>query len=130
MPGPTAELTRPLKFEYVVRIIDREGPGPIRDAGLLDSALARPLTTIMGRDAYPELATKAAALLHSVCLNHALVDGNKRLAAIATLVFVEINGARCDLTNDELFHLVMAVALGELRDVEDIAARLRLRPRP
>ncbi|HEX7590289.1 MAG TPA: type II toxin-antitoxin system death-on-curing family toxin [Demequinaceae bacterium] len=130
MPDPTAEPTRPLKFEYVVRIIDREGIGPIRDAGLLDSALARPLTTIMGSDAYPDLATKAAALLHSVCLNHALVDGNKRLAAIATLIFVEINGARCDLTNDELFDLTMAVASGELRDVDAIAARLRLRPRP
>jgi death-on-curing protein len=124
------EPIRPLRFEYVVRIIDAEGLGPVRDAGLLDSALARPLTTIMGSDAYPDLATKAAALLHSVCLNHALVDGNKRLAAIVTLVFVEINGSRCELTNDELFDLVMAVASGELRDVEAIAARLTLRPRP
>jgi death-on-curing protein len=52
---------------------------PIRDVGLLGSAAARPRTTVFGADAYPDLWTKAAALLDSIVNNHALVDGNKRL---------------------------------------------------
>ena len=64
----------------------------VRDYGLLESALARPQTTVFGADAYPDLPTKAAALLHSLARNHALVDGNKRLAWLATYVFLDING--------------------------------------
>ncbi len=122
-------MTRYLSFEIAVRIIDAEGIGPIRDRGLLQSALERPATTVFGSDAYPPLEEKAAALLHSVCGNHALMDGNKRLAAILMLVFVDVNGSRAALTNDELFDLTMAVADGTLDDVGEIAPRLRLESR-
>ena len=54
-------------------------PAPIRDVGLLGAAAARPGTSAFGEDAYPDLWTKAAALLHSIVKNHPLVDGNKRL---------------------------------------------------
>lgn len=54
-------------------------PPPIRDIGLLGSAVARPQTTVFGQDAYPDLWSKAAALLQSIVNNHALIDGNKRL---------------------------------------------------
>ena len=54
-------------------------PPPIRDIGLLGSAVARPQTTAFGEEAYPDIWTKAAALLHSIVSNHALVDGNKRM---------------------------------------------------
>ncbi|HEX8805227.1 MAG TPA: Fic family protein, partial [Acidimicrobiales bacterium] len=50
-------------------------PLPVRDVGLLGSAAARPQTTVFGKDAYPDLWTKAAALLQSIVKNHALVDG-------------------------------------------------------
>ena len=60
---------------------------PIRDMGLLESALARPQTTVFGQDAYPSLWDKAAALLHSIVLGHPLVDGNKRLGWLATTTF-------------------------------------------
>ena len=106
-------------------IIDREGIGPVRDLGLLQSALARPHTTLMGADAYPSIELKAAALMHSTCLNHALLDGNKRLAAVLALVLLDINGAQSTMTNDELFEVTMAVASGELRDVEEIASRFK-----
>lgn len=115
---------RGLPLPVVLAIIEREGIGPVRDLGLLQSALARPHTTLMGADAYPGVALKAASLMHSVCLNHALVDGNKRLAALLPLIFLDINGVESTITNDELFNLVVAVAGGELRDVEDIATRL------
>ena len=122
------EGARGIPLSVVLAIIEREGIGPVRDLGLLQSALERPHTTLMGPDAYPGHALKAAALMHSVCLNHALVDGNKRLAAILTLVFLEINGASYDVSNDELFDLTMAVASGSMRDVADIAAGLRVTP--
>ena len=96
----------------------------VRDAGLLESALARPRSTAFGADAYPSIHGKAAALLHSVARNHALVDGNKRLALAATIAFYGLNGFRLTLSNDEAYELVMAVAAGQLDDVDVIAARL------
>ena len=97
----------------------------VRDVGLLASALARPQTTVFGADAYPDLHTKAAALLHSLARNHALVDGNKRLAWLATYVFMDINGYPPRTSNDEVVALVLAVAAGELNEVPAIAERLR-----
>ena len=64
--------------------------------------------------------------MHSMCLNHALVDGNKMLAAVLALVSLDINGAQSGMTNDELFELTMAVASGELRDAEEVAPRLKV----
>lgn len=109
-------------------VIGRDAVGGevvVRDYGLLESALARPQTTVFGADAYPDLHTKAAALLHSLARNHALVDGNKRLAWLATYVFLDINGHRVTATNDEVIEFVLAVAAGELDDVAAIAVRLR-----
>jgi death-on-curing protein len=120
------EGARGIPLTVALAIVEQEQMGPVRDLGLLQSALERPHTTLMGRDAYPGVALKAAALLHSLCLNHALVDGNKRLAAILALVFLEINGAAYELSNDELFELTMAVASGALRDVDVIADGLHV----
>jgi death on curing protein len=122
-------MTRYLELEDLLRLCDDIGVGPVRDLGLLGAALARPQTTVMGADAYPTLEAKAAALLHSLVCNHALVDGNKRIAWHATVVFVGFNGFRLTMTQTQAINLVMAVASGELRDVEDIAARLSTKPR-
>ena len=92
----------------------------VRDIGLLASAAGRPQTTVFGEDAYPTLAEKAAALMHSVARNHALVDGNKRLAWSATRVFCLLNGRDIAFSVDEAEALVLAVARGEA-DVPDIA---------
>lgn len=110
-------------------MVDVSGLGTVRDVGLLESAVARPQTTVMGELAYPTLELMAAALLHSVVKNHALHDGNKRLGWLMTVVFVGMNGHRIGLTSDEAFTLTWSVADGTLRDVEDIAARLRVVPR-
>ena len=112
-----------LDLEDLLQLIDDLGAGPVRDVGLLESAVARPRTNLFGEDAYPTLTTKAAALLHSICRNHALVDGNKRLAWLAATVFLDINGAAVTPSQDEAFELVMAVAEGTL-DVPEIAERL------
>lgn len=100
-------------------------PAPIRDIGLLGSAVARPQTTAFGEDAYLDIWAKAAALLQSVVQNHALVDGNKRLGWLATAVFLEINGVEISRAgNDDVFDLVIDVAAGQ-PTVEVIAERLR-----
>lgn len=104
----------------------------VRDHGLLESALARPQATVFGADAYPSLDAKAAALLHSLTTNHALIDGNKRLALAATIAFYGVNGQRLTLTNDEAYELIMSVAAGKLDSADDIAAILAAasEPRP
>lgn len=114
-----------LTLDELLRVADRAITGEVlvRDHGLLESALARPRTTVGGRDAYPSFEEKAAALLHSLARNHALVDGNKRLALAGTIVFLGVNGRRLRATNDEAYDLVMAVAAG-LDDVADITGRL------
>ncbi|MGK2947178.1 MAG: type II toxin-antitoxin system death-on-curing family toxin [Acidimicrobiales bacterium] len=100
-------------------------PPPIRDLGLLGSAAARPQATAFGDDAYPDLWTKAAALLHSIVKNHALVDGNKRLGWLATAVFLEINGIEVThISNDDVYDLVISVTTGR-QDVAEIAAELQ-----
>lgn len=100
-------------------------PPPVRDLGLLGAAAARPAATAFGADAYPDLWTKAAALLDSVVNNHALVDGNKRLGWLATAVFLEINGVDVTVaTNDSVYRLVIDVATHRF-DVADLAIRLR-----
>ena len=106
------------------------GEPQVRDYGLLDSAAARPQATTFGSDAYPDLDAKAAALLHSLARNHALVDGNKRLALAAVIAFYGINGRRLTLTNVQAYDLVIDVAAGHLDSVDDIAARLRTATEP
>lgn len=114
-------LTLPELLHIAGRVLGPEFA--VRDYGLLESALARPQTAVFGDDAYPRLADKAAALVHSVARNHGLVDGNKRLALAATLGFLGVNGYRLTLTNDEASDLVIAVAAGELEEVSAISAR-------
>ena len=99
-------------------------PPPIRDMGLLGAAAARPRTTVFGDDAYGDLWTKAAAFLHSIVKNHALVDGNKRLGWLACAVFLDINGVDPTVaSNDDVVDVVMAVASGSM-ELEEIARRL------
>ena len=114
-----------LTLEDILGLVNTLGAGPVRDLGLLDSACHRPQAGFFGQEAYPTLSGKAAALMHSLACNHALVDGNKRLALLATVVFLRINGHRLDLTDDEAFDLTMSVAAGQL-DAEGIEKRLRL----
>lgn len=101
------------------------GEPKVRDHGLLAAAAARSQATAFGTDAYPDLDTKAAALLHSLARNHALLDGNKRLALAAVLAFYGVNGRRLTLSNDDAYELIVSVAAGHLDSVDDIAAGLR-----
>jgi death-on-curing protein len=100
-------------------------PPPIRDLGLFGAATARPQTTLFGEDAYPDVWTKAAALLQSIVKNHPLVDGNKRLGWLATAVFLELNGVSAmRATNDDVYDLIVGVAAGQ-DSIDQIAIALR-----
>lgn len=96
----------------------------LRDVGLLEAAVARPAASVGGRDAYPTLVEKAAALVHSVVRNHALVDGNKRLGLMLLIVFLGVNGRRLSASNDQAHDFIVLIADGRLDAVGDIAEAL------
>ncbi|HVT69832.1 MAG TPA: Fic family protein [Trebonia sp.] len=121
----SAPGTEYLSLEDLLGLVNALGAGPVRDVGLLDSACRRPQASLLGQEAYPTLAGKAAALMHSLARDPALVDGNKRLALLAAVVFLRINGHILGLTDDVAFDLTMSVGAGEL-DAEGICKRLRL----
>ena len=99
----------------------------VRDYGLLESALARPQTTVFGEDAYPDLHQKAAGLLHSLVRNHALVDGNRRLGWVALRLFYVLNDLDLRAEHDDAFEFVRRIAAGELHDLDDMASWLQPR---
>jgi death-on-curing protein len=116
-------LTAPELIHIANRVLD--GDVTVRDYGLLESATARPRATMFGTDAYETVEEKAAALLHSLVRNHALIDGNRRLAFSATIAFLGVNGRRMTLSNDQAYELVIEVATGKLDEVASIADRIR-----
>jgi death on curing protein len=118
-----------LTLEDLLDLVRALDVGPVRDLGMLDSACHRPRSTFFGQDTYPSISAKAAALMHSLARNHALADGNKRLALLATVVFLRLNGYYLDMTDDEAFDLTMTVAAGHL-DATAVGKRLRLSRAP
>ena len=117
-----------LSLDDAMRAIALMKIGPVRDIGLLDSALNRPRASAFGEDAYPTLGLKAAALLHSLTKNHCLVDGNKRIAWFLTAIFCDFNDHEFDLSDDDAFQLVWDIAAGDL-SLLDIETRLNIQPR-
>jgi len=112
-----------LELDDLLALVRALRTGPVRDVGLLSSAAARPKATAFGEGAYSTVPLKAAALLHSLARNHALVDGNKRLSWLATVVFLDLDGHAPHLDDDAAFELVMDVAAG-VAEVAEIADRL------
>ncbi|MEV7445264.1 Fic family protein [Streptomyces sp. NPDC091204] len=118
-------MTHYLTLPEVLNLAERLGTSEVRDYGLLDSALARPQSSVFGQDAYPDIWGKAAALMESLARNYGLVDGNKRIAWYATWVFLHMNGHPLDagFDVDEAERFVLDVRQGSL-DVPKIAAQL------
>ena len=117
-----------LDLEDLLHVAERATGGSVevRDIGLLESAAARPRASAFGADAYAyaTLHDKAAAMLHSIVRNHALVDGNKPLGLAAVIAFYGVNGRWLTMTNDEAYDLVIEVASGNIEDVAQIAQLL------
>jgi death on curing protein len=114
---------RYLSAEDVLALARRIGEPRPRDVGLVASAVARPRTSVFGEDAYPDLHTKSAALLHSLARNHAFVDGNKRVAWLSMGAFYWINGMLLDAPDDPAYDLVIDAASGQV-DAPHIAKAL------
>lgn len=95
-----------------------------RDEGLLESAAMRPRTTIYGEDAYPTFEEKVAALMHSLARNHALIDGNKRIAWSAGRIFCLMNGRDLKMAMDDAEKMILNIAKGNI-DVAEFAAILK-----
>jgi death-on-curing protein len=120
-----------LSVEQIVDLHEKQvrtfgGSAGLRDRGGLESAVARPAMTFGGEDLYPDVADKASALMHSLVMNHAFVDGNKRVGASAPELFLEVNGYRLAATDEDLEQITLAVARGEL-DAEALAIWVRQR---
>jgi len=105
------------------------GSAGLRDRGALEAAVARPQMTFGGEDLYPDIESKAAALMHSLVMNHPFVDGNKRVGAHACVLFISSNDVEPAFTPDELVDVTLAVARGEV-GAEALAIWLRQRSRP
>ncbi|NLE97163.1 MAG: alcohol dehydrogenase [Propionibacterium sp.] len=116
-------MTQFLTIEDLLALVDDLQVGPVRDLGLLASAANRPRTSLFGEDAYPSLDDKAAASLESIVRNPALVDGNKRLGWLATVVLYAINDVVLEAPDDDAYDLVIGVASGQI-PLESISQRL------
>lgn len=96
----------------------------VKDAGLLESALSRPRTTVFGEDAYPTIELKAAAMVHSIIKNHAMVDGNKRTSWFLLNSFLYINGYLLEMSADAAFDFTLGIAT-DLLNLDQAAAIIR-----
>ena len=94
------------------------GTRGVRDLGLLESAVNQPRLTFDGSDLYPDIVSKAAALCHSLVMNHPFIDGNKRVGHAAMETFLMLNGREIDACVDEQEHVILALAAGKLRREE------------
>ena len=92
-----------------------------RERGSLEAAVARPTATFGGEELYPDVAAKAAALMHSLVLNHPFIDGNKRTAYVALEFFLALNGVKFPVGDAEAVVMMVAMASGEATDAEFIA---------
>ncbi|MBU4174417.1 MAG: type II toxin-antitoxin system death-on-curing family toxin [Actinobacteria bacterium] len=114
-----------LSIENVIsihaRMISEFGGMPgVADQGLLESAVSMPTAGFAGKFLHESLPAMAAAYLFHVCKNHPFFDGNKRVAVVAAEIFLNVNGMRLDVSNEELKQLCLGVAVGEISKDETI----------
>lgn len=120
---------RYIDIEDIASLIAHLGIGPIRDVGLIESSLHRPRAVVFGMETYPDLLEKAAALLHSLARNHALFDGNKRIAWASMVLFLRLNGLRVRANTAANLEFMLACARGDL-ELEQITNWLREHSEP
>ena len=115
-------------FIHARLIAETGGEHGVRDLGMLLSAVARPQASFDQADLYPDVFTKAAALLESLIGNHPFVDGNKRTGISAAGLFLRQNGYRLSASNQELETFTLRVAQGGASQ-EEAAAWFRTNAR-
>ncbi len=108
--------TEVARAAHAEQLAEHGGGEGVRDAGLLDSAMARPRNLADYGD--PDAAALAAAYAFGIARNHPFVDGNKRAAAVVSETFLALNGHRLDASDAELVVAFVALAAGELAEDE------------
>ena len=96
-------------------IINYGGSQGIRNQGLIESAIARPYQTFGGKDLYPTVLEKAAALAESIIINHPFIDGNKRTGLLAMLLILEIGNFKITASNDDTYNFTIEISTGEIK---------------
>jgi death-on-curing protein len=123
-----AVVTFPEALHIIGRLFGTDQPEQrVRDSALLLSALDRQSASMFGQEAYPGIHHKAAALLHGLTKNHALFDGNERLALVTTLYLYAKNGYWNTTDIEAEYEFMLAVAANEIESIDDIAAWLSAR---
>jgi death-on-curing protein len=117
----TVEIVREIHTEAITRFGGSDG---VREMALLESAVAAPQASFGGRSPYEDIAEVAAAYLFYVCKNHPFIDGNKRTALGACVVFLRLNGIEPKTDGAEWEELTLAVAASEI-DRKEATQRLR-----
>lgn len=117
----TVDIVLEIHAEAIARFGGSDG---LRDRALLESAVATPQATFGGQSPYKDAIEIAAAYLFYLCGNHPFVDGNKRAALGACLVFLQLNGLSCAPDGEDWESLTLAVAAGALAR-DEVTARLR-----
>lgn len=100
------------------------GSHGVRDLGLLQSALARPSAAFEGNEMYPDVFSKAAALMHSLIKNHPFLDGNKRTSIVCAGIFLRLNGWKLTVPQDDLVAFVLDTTIADI-EIDELAQRLR-----
>lgn len=111
-------------FIHARLIAETGGSHGVRDSGLLQSAVARPQATFDGQELYPDVFSKAAALMDSLVNNHPFVDGNKRTGVTAAGLFLRMNGWRLVCTSKRLETITIRLATGNVK-VDKLALWLK-----
>ena len=122
-------MTEYLTLEDLILLCRDLGDLAVRDLGLLHSAAERPATSLYGTEVYSTVHEKAAALMQSLTRNHALIDGNKRLGWLGTVVFYGLNGHELDAPDEDAYEFVISVSTGDV-DISDMAVALAAWVRP
>lgn len=107
-------------FLHAMMISETGGSHGVRDIGMLQSAVSRPKATFEGRDLYSDIHSIAAAMMHSLIQNHPFLDGNKRTAIAAAVLFLQLNGYEFNADNQEVENFTLSVARGE-KNLEQIS---------
>jgi len=115
------EIVREIHAEAIARFGGSDG---VRDSALLESAVAAPQASFGGKSPYRDLAEVAAAYLYYLCRNHPFIDGNRRTALGACIVFLRLNGIELRPDGPEWEELVLAIAAGSF-DREQATVRFR-----
>jgi death on curing protein len=119
----TVEIVREIHAEAIARFGGSEG---VREMALLESAVAAPQAGFAGKSLYADVVEVAAAYLYYLCKNHPFIDGNKRTALGACVVFLRLNGIEPKADGLEWEELVLGVAAGTLDRAETTAGLRRL----